>query len=79
MWRPAISSGPALPLELSLRVIEAVMPAPVAFERLEHLRAAETEPLLEALDGLFREVTEQNQLLKELNANLEKQLTLRTR
>jgi diguanylate cyclase (GGDEF)-like protein/hemerythrin-like metal-binding protein len=62
-----------------VRAIQAGMQAADAFERLEHLRAAETEPLLEALDGLFREVTEQNQRLKELNANLEKQVALRTK
>jgi diguanylate cyclase (GGDEF)-like protein/hemerythrin-like metal-binding protein len=62
-----------------VRAIQAGMPAAGAFERLEHLRAAETEPLLEALDGLFREVTEQNQRLKELNANLEQQVALRTK
>ena len=62
-----------------IRAIQAGMPAATAFAQLEDLRARETEPLLEALDGLFREVTEQNQRLKQLNANLEKQVGLRTR
>lgn len=62
-----------------IRAMQAGMSAPEAFEELEHMRASETEPLLEALDGLFREVTEQNQRLKQLNATLEMQVELRTR
>jgi hemerythrin-like metal-binding protein len=61
-----------------IRAIQAGMAAASAFEELEHLRASETEPLLQALDGLFHEVTDQNKQLKQLNSTLEQQVALRT-
>lgn len=62
-----------------IRALQAGVTASAAFEQKEQLRSGETEPLLEALDGLFREVTEQNKRLKQLNATLERKVELRTR
>ena len=61
-----------------IRAIQAGMAAAAAFEELAHLRASETEPLLQALDGLFHEVTDQNKQHKQLNSRLEQHVALRT-
>lgn len=50
-----------------------------AFERHEHLSEGPMEPILAALDGLFRQVSETNRQLLELNRSLEAKVTDRTR
>lgn len=50
-----------------------------AYEQLEQERTSATAPLLEALNGLFEHVSQQNKQLTELNESLEKKVSLRTK
>lgn len=62
-----------------IKGIESGMSPREAYDRLERERAKETQPLLEALHGLFEEVSRRNQELKQLNESLEEKVAIRTR
>ncbi|MBT8449198.1 MAG: GGDEF domain-containing protein [Gammaproteobacteria bacterium] len=49
-----------------------------AFDKLERERLSDTAPLLEALNGLFVQVTNRNKELKQLNESLEEKVAIRT-
>lgn len=50
-----------------------------AYDKLEQERDSTTKLLLDALNGLFEQVTMQNKELKQLNASLEEKVVSRTR
>jgi hemerythrin len=50
-----------------------------AFEDEEKRSSDSTEPLLRALDGLFRQVSQRNRALRQLNQELEEKVAARTR
>lgn len=50
-----------------------------AYNKMEQERTTATAPLLEALNGLFEQVSMRNKELKELNESLEAKVALRTR
>ncbi|MEB3263758.1 MAG: GGDEF domain-containing protein [Synechococcus sp.] len=62
-----------------IRAIRLGLSPGEAYDRLEQGRASETQPLLEALHGLFEEVSLQNRQLKQLNESLEEKVAQRTR
>ncbi len=59
--------------------IQAGMESAQAYDNEEKKRDNATEPLLEALSGLFDQVSARNKALVELNLNLEKKVEERTR
>lgn len=59
--------------------IEAGQTAEQAFQAEKLIKEHATEPLLEALNGLFREVSARNKQLEELNRTLEAKVEERTR
>ncbi len=61
-----------------LRAIQSGVDPSEAYDTLERERSDETEPLLDALNGLFVQVTNQNKDLKKLNESLEEKVALRT-
>ena len=61
-----------------LHAIEQGMSAAQAYDEQERKADSSTEPLLNALKGLFEQVTEQNQALIRLNVSLEKKVAERT-
>jgi len=61
-----------------IRSIKAGRSASEAFDKDEHERSSSTEPLLAALNGLFKQVSKRNDELVLLNQSLEDKVTRRT-
>jgi hemerythrin len=62
-----------------VKAMQSGMTADQAFSNLEQERVRSTEPLIEALHGLFEYVSKQNKELKQLNESLEEKVALRTK
>jgi len=62
-----------------IKAIESGMSPQKAYEKLEQERDNATAPLLEALNGLFEQVSIQNKDLKQLNKSLEEKVAIRTK
>lgn len=62
-----------------IKAIQSGMSSGEAYEKLEQERVSSTEPLIEALNGLFEQVSMQNKELKQLNESLEEKVALRTK
>lgn len=62
-----------------IEAIQSGMSPSKAYDLLEEERLSATAPLLEALNGLFEQVTLRNRELKELNNSLEEKVALRTK
>ena len=61
-----------------VKAVEQGLDRAAAFERMEHERDRATEPLLVALNGLFRQVSSRNSELVQLNQSLETKVVERT-
>ncbi|MBU0482617.1 MAG: GGDEF domain-containing protein [Proteobacteria bacterium] len=66
-------------MAMQVKAIKSGMNPSEAYNSLEQQRLSATAPLLEALNGLFEQVTMRNRELKMLNESLEEQVALRTR
>lgn len=62
-----------------IKAIQSGMSPHEAYEKLEQERNSGTAPLLEALNGLFEQVSIRNKELKQLNESLEEKVALRTK
>jgi diguanylate cyclase (GGDEF)-like protein/hemerythrin-like metal-binding protein len=62
-----------------IKAIQSGMSPREAYKKLEQERNSATAPLLEALNGLFEQVSLRNKDLKRLNESLEEKVALRTR
>jgi diguanylate cyclase (GGDEF)-like protein/hemerythrin-like metal-binding protein len=62
-----------------IKAIRSGMSPSDAFKRLEQEIDSSTQPLLEALSGLFEEVSLRNSELKQLNESLEEKVSIRTK
>jgi len=62
-----------------VRAIQSGMSPLDAYEKMRQERSSATAPLLEALNGLFEQVSLQNKELKQLNDSLEEKVALRTK
>ena len=62
-----------------IKAIQAGENPQEAYTKLEQERVGATAPLLEALNGLFEQVTIRNKELKQLNESLEEKVAARTR
>ncbi len=62
-----------------VRAIQSGMSPKGAYDKLEQERDSSTAPLLEALNGLFEQVSIRNKELKKLNESLEEKVALRTK
>ncbi|WP_300672685.1 GGDEF domain-containing protein [Desulfoluna sp.] len=71
--------GKDMDMACQVKAIQSGMSPQEAYHKLEMERANATEPLLEALNGLFERVMMQNKELKQLNESLEKKVVLRTK
>ena len=61
-----------------VKAIESGLDSTTAFDRMERARDSATEPLLVALNGLFRQVSARNMDLVQLNQSLEAKVGERT-
>lgn len=71
--------GTDMSMSRQIAAIQAGSTGAEAFEKEEQARAASTEPLLHALNGLFQQVSKRNRQLVELNKTLEQRVEARTR
>ncbi len=62
-----------------INAIQSGMSPQEAYKKLEQEKNSSTEPLLEALNGLFEQVSLRNKELKQLNESLEEKVALRTK
>jgi hemerythrin len=62
-----------------IKAIQSGLSPHEAYEKLEQERDSARAPLLEALNGLFEQVSIRNNELKQLNESLEEKVTLRTK
>jgi hemerythrin len=62
-----------------IKAVQSGMSPHEAYEKLEQERDSATAPLLEALNGLFEQVSIRNKELKQLNESLEEKVALRTK
>lgn len=62
-----------------IKAIQSGMDPKKAYEKLEQQRDSATEPLTDALNGLFELVSSRNRELKELNESLEEKVAARTK
>lgn len=62
-----------------IKAIQSGMNPREVYNKLEQERLSATAPLLEALNGLFEQVTMRNKELKQLNDSLEEKVAARTR
>ena len=62
-----------------IKAVQSGMSPHEAYENLEQERDSATAPLLEALNGLFEQVSIRNKELKQLNESLEEKVALRTK
>ena len=62
-----------------IKAVQAGMSPHEAYEKLKQERDSATAPLLEALNGLFEQVSIRNKELKQLNESLEEKVALRTK
>ena len=62
-----------------IKAIKSGMTPDDAYNKLEQERASATAPLVEALNGLFKHVSIQNNTLRQLNESLEEKVALRTK
>ncbi|MBC8207692.1 MAG: GGDEF domain-containing protein [Desulfobulbaceae bacterium] len=62
-----------------IKAIQSGMKPHEAYEKLEQERDSATAPLIEALNGLFEQVSMRNKELKQLNESLEEKVALRTK
>ncbi len=62
-----------------IKAIQSGMSPQGAYDKLEQERVSATAPLLEALNGLFEQVSIRNKELKQLNESLEEKVALRTK
>ena len=61
-----------------VRAIESGQSAPEAYQLAASMHEGATEPLLQALNGLFEQVSQRNRALMELNSTLEAKVAQRT-
>jgi hemerythrin len=61
-----------------IKAIQSGVNSREAYDKLEQERVSATAPLLEALNGLFEQVSIRNKELKQLNESLEEKVALRT-
>lgn len=62
-----------------IKAIQSGLGSREAYDKLEQERVSATAPLLEALNGLFEQVSVRNKELKQLNESLEEKVALRTK
>ena len=62
-----------------IKAIQSGMSPGEAYEKLEQTRVRATAPLVEALNGLFEQVSMRNKELKQLNESLEEKVAFRTK
>lgn len=62
-----------------IKAIQSGMSPHEAYAKMEQERDSATAPLLEALNGLFEQVSIRNKELKQLNESLEEKVALRTK
>lgn len=70
--------GTDMNMARQMSAIQSGLSAEAAFELEERSKDKSTEPLLEALNGLFAQVSLRNKELQTLNNSLEEKVTLRT-
>lgn len=71
--------GTDMNMSKQISAIKSGLSASAAFEQNEKEKDKSTEPLVAALNGLFNQISAKNQELRELNANLENEVNLRTK